>query len=97
MKNPYKILRTQMPLVLNGSNNLIVSITINEDITDMILKEQPLVFYIGENEYAINLSNLYMKKEQYYCFKGQGIPKVTKNIYDVSDKMDIIIKISIHL
>ena len=26
MKNPYKILRTQMPLVLNGSNNLIVSI-----------------------------------------------------------------------
>ena len=82
---------------IDDDNNLIVSITINEDITEMIIKEQPLVFYIGENEYAINLSNLYMKKEQYYCFKGQGIPKVTKNIYDVSDKMDIIIKISIHL
>jgi hypothetical protein len=36
-----------------------------------------------------------MKKEQFYKIKGQGISKIKRNIYDVSDKTDIIVKIII--
>ena len=81
---------------IDDDNNLIVDIKLCGELTDMIINEIPFEFKIGENEYAINLSNLYMKKEQYYCFKGQGISKFNKNLYDVSDKTDIMIKISIN-
>lgn len=79
---------------LDDDNNLIVDIKLNdyEKIINMIINEIPLIFNIGDNKYSICLSNLYMSKEQYYCFKGQGL---SKNIYNISEKTDIIIKIEI--
>jgi hypothetical protein len=38
---------------------------------------------------------LYMKKEQYYRFKRQGISKAKRDIYNINDKSDIIVKINI--
>jgi hypothetical protein len=35
------------------------------------------------------------KKEQYYRIKNQGLTKVKDDIYDVSEKADIIVKLSI--
>jgi hypothetical protein len=34
-----------------------------------------------------------MKKVQYYRIKNQGLTKVKDDIYDVSEKADIIVKI----
>jgi hypothetical protein len=57
-------------------------------------KEELLVFNIGEKKFSIPLSKLYIMKEQYYCLKSMGLVNVKKDIYDMSDKSDIIVKIT---
>jgi hypothetical protein len=37
-----------------------------------------------------------MKREQYYRIKNQGLTKSDDDIYDVSEKADIIVKIIIN-
>jgi hypothetical protein len=61
----------------------------------MLINNAPLTFNIGDRTHSILLSNLYMKREQYYRIKNQGLSKIKKDIYDVSEKTDIIVKISI--
>jgi len=39
------------------------------------------------------VSELSMKREQYYKIKNQGITKPNDDIYNVSQKSDIIVKI----
>ena len=34
-----------------------------------------------------------MKKEQFYKIQRQGLSRIKQNIYDVSDKADIIVKL----
>jgi len=49
---------------------------------------------IGGKWFTIPLNKLYIKKEQLYRFKGQGIAQIMENdIYNVSCKSDIIVKI----
>jgi hypothetical protein len=36
-----------------------------------------------------------MKREQHYRIKNQGLSKIKKDIYDVSEKTDIIVTITI--
>jgi hypothetical protein len=38
---------------------------------------------------------LYIKREQYYKIKNEGLSKIKSDIYDVSEKTDIIIHITI--
>ena len=59
-----------------------------------ILTNNALKIYIGENEFEIILSNLFIKKEQYYVIKNAGISKIKKDIYDISEKSNIIVKIN---
>ena len=58
----------------------------------MILNDSPISFDIGEKSFKIPLSNLKIKREQYYYLKGKGISKIKKDIYDITDKSDIIVK-----
>jgi curved DNA-binding protein CbpA len=80
---------------IDDDNNLIIEINIStyNVLPDMIVNDSPLSFNIGEKSFYIPLSSLHIKSEQYYCFKGQGISKIKKNIYDITDKSDIIAKI----
>ena len=51
---------------------------------------------IGAIEFKIPINNLYMKREQIYRFIKQGIANVIENdMYNVSNKGDIIVKIRI--
>jgi hypothetical protein len=61
----------------------------------MILLNKSIQITIGEKEYEIPVSNLYMKREQYYRIKNEGLSKVKRDIYDVSEKSDIIVKVVI--
>ena len=81
----------------DDDNNLIVEMIIKADIelSEMLINNAPLTFNIGDRTHSILLSNLYMKREQYYRIKNQGLSKIKKDIYDVSEKTDIIVKISI--
>jgi len=82
---------------IDDDNNLIVDIEVyaETDLLYMIINETPLSVNIGEKIFAIPLSNLYMKKEQYYRIKGEGLVNVKKDLYDLSDKSDIIVRIKI--
>ena len=81
----------------DDDNNLIVEMSVKADngLSEMLINNAPLTFNIGDRTHSILLSNLYMKREQYYRIKNQGLSKIKKDIYDVSEKTDIIVKISI--
>jgi hypothetical protein len=64
------------------------------ELPEMILHDESVIINIGYEVFSIPLSNLFMKREQYYCFKGKGLVNIKKYIYDLSDKSDIIVKIN---
>ncbi len=84
-------------IIIDDDNNLIVTKTINakDELPEMLINNTPLTLNIGDKIHSISLCNLYMKREQIYRIKNQGLSKVKKDIYDVSEKTDIIVKIVI--
>ena len=82
---------------IDDDNNLVVDVEIYADnnFINMIENDASLSVNIGDKIFYIPLSNLYMKKEQYYRIKGEGLVNVKKDLYDLSDKSDIIFRIKI--
>ena len=79
---------------IDDDNNLIVSIYLSAfEIPKMLINNTPLEFNIGNENFSIPLDKLYIKKEQYHYLKGKGLVNVKKDIYDLSDKSDIIVKV----
>lgn len=80
---------------IDDDNNLMVDIEIHaySDLSDMIINNQDISFDIGDESFSIPLSELYLKREQYYRLKRKGLVNVKKDLYDLSDKSDIIVKI----
>ena len=70
---------------LSKAVNLFETLTNNNDIT----------FNLGDKEFSIPLSNLFMRKEQFYRIKNEGLSKVNDDIYNVTEKADIIVKITV--
>ena len=81
-------------ILIDEDNNIHVEtiLTINE-IHQKIMNNECITVNISEHTYNIPLDHLYMKREQYYRIKNSGLSKVKKDIYDVSEKTDIIVKI----
>jgi len=84
-------------ITIDEDNNLIIEKTISakDELPEMLMNNTPLTLNIGDKIHLISLCNLYMKREQIYIIKNQGLSKVKKDIYDVSEKTDIIVKIVI--
>lgn len=82
--------------LIDDDNNLCINyeISIYNDLPDMINNGWNIDIEIGNNIYTIILSNLKIKKEQYYRFYKKGISKPKNNMYDIDDKSDIIVKIT---
>ena len=82
---------------IDDDNNLVVDVEIYADnnFINMIENDASLSVDIGDKIFYIPLSNLYMKKEQYYRIKSEGLVNVKKDLYDLSDKSDIIFRIKI--
>lgn len=80
---------------IDDDNNLLVDLEIYaySDLPDMIIHDEPLIFNIGDESFSIPLSELYLKREQYYRLKGKGLVNIKKDLYDLSDKSDIIVRI----
>jgi len=81
---------------IDDDNNIQVetTITINE-LQEKIINNGFINIIIGDQKYNIPLDSLYMKREQYYRIKNAGLSKIKKDIYDVTEKTDIIVKIII--
>jgi curved DNA-binding protein CbpA len=84
-------------ITIDDENNIHVNkiLCFNEELQNDIKNNESLQIYLGNKELNIPLSKLYLKSEQYYRIKNEGLSKIKKDIYDVSEKTDIIIKINI--
>lgn len=83
-------------MMIDDESNLFIELKINKnEIMKHIMNETNIDIDIGGKKYIINISNLYMKKEQYYYLKNRGLTKVKNDICDVKEKADVIFKIMI--
>jgi hypothetical protein len=87
-------------IIIDEDNNIHIEKEINGSLSLLdLLKEGSNSFVslsIGERMFRIPLQSLHIKKEQMYRLVGEGISNVLENdIYNVSCKADIIVKIII--
>jgi hypothetical protein len=83
-------------LTIDDNNNIYYEkhIKLDEDLLYLIKNNKFVSIEIGEKWFSIPLDKLHLKEEQLYKFKGQGISRILeKDIYNVSYKSDIIVKI----
>jgi hypothetical protein len=83
-------------LTIDENNNIYCEkqIKLDAELLYLIKKEKFVSIEIGGKWFSIPLSKLYLKEEQLYKFKGQGISRISeKDIYNVSCRSDIIVKI----
>ena len=78
---------------IDDDNNIYIEIEL--PLIENFKNDTPLTFNIGDTFHSISLYNLYIKREQFYRIKNQGLSKIKKDIYDVSERTDIIVKINI--
>jgi hypothetical protein len=81
-------------ITIDDDNNIYYETELNldNDILDMIRNNTNIIINICDIEFYIPISEIYMKKEQYYTIKNRGLSKIKNDIYDISEKADIIIK-----
>ena len=78
----------------NNNIHLIKEINIHTDLPNLLLNDSFVSLEVGCKWFSIPLHNLHIKKEQIYKFKGQGISHISeKDIYNISVKSDIIVRI----
>jgi curved DNA-binding protein CbpA len=84
-------------ITIDDDNNICIETEISayHQLPDDILYDRFIGIEIGDKEFNIPLSKLFMKREQIYRIKNQGLSKIKKDIYDISEKTDIIVKINI--
>jgi hypothetical protein len=84
-------------ITIDDDNNIIVEdVNIScADLNRAIFDGGSICVCIVDREFKIPVDKLYMKRVQYYRIKNAGLSKVKKDIYDVSEKTDIIVKITI--
>ena len=82
---------------IDENNNLVVKIEFNlNDLPNLIMNEGNIFFNIGKKEFYVPVNKLYMTKNQYYKIKNEGLSKINENdIYDVTNKSDIIVNIDL--
>jgi DnaJ-class molecular chaperone len=80
---------------LDDNSNIYTDIIIdlNLDFLNLIRNDSNIFINIGEKEFCIPISELNIKSEQFYIIKKQGLSKIKNDMYDVSDKGDIVVKI----
>jgi hypothetical protein len=86
-------------ITIDDDNNICIEKTINleSDLLNLIKENKSISITIDTKTFEIHLSLLYIKREQIYRIKNEGLTKQKKDIYDVSEKTDIIVTIHIHL
>jgi len=85
-------------ITIDENNNINYEITINieSELPNLIKNKKFVSLEIGEKWFSIPLDKLNLKEEQLYRFRGQGIARILeKDIYNVSCKSDIIVKIKL--
>lgn len=82
---------------IDENNNLYIETTFNfTDIITFLSSTKNIILFLGKKELNIPLCELYIRETQIYRFKCQGLTRIKENnIYDISEKCDIIVKINL--
>lgn len=82
---------------LDDDNNIYVETVIHASnvLVDIILENGSIQVELGDKIFKIPINQLQMKTEQYYRIKNEGISKIKKDMCDIAEKSDIIVKINI--
>ena len=83
-------------LTIDENNNIYYEkcISVERELTNIIKKDKFVSIEVGEKWFSIPIHNLFLKEEQLYTMKKQGISRILeKDMYDVSSKSVIIVKI----
>ena len=80
---------------IDDDNNIYIEKTINmqTELPNLVAIDGSINIEIGDHTFYILVSELTMKREQYYKIKNRGFTKPNDDIYNVSQKADIIVKI----
>ena len=83
-------------ITIDENNNIYYDkcIKIDSELKQLIEGNNFVSIDVGEKWFLIPLNKLQIKKEQIFILKEQGIPQISeKDMYSVSCKSDIIVKI----
>ena len=89
--------KLQTNIKIDENNNIYYEKTINieNELCDLMKNKKFVSINIGEKWFSVPLDKLYIKMDQLYKFKKQGISQICENdIYNIDCKSDIIVKIS---
>jgi hypothetical protein len=81
---------------IDENNNIYYEkhIKVDSELSDLIKHNKCVSINLEEKTFSIPLNKLYIKEEQLYRFKCQGIAQISeKEIYNVNSKADMIVKI----
>jgi hypothetical protein len=84
---------------IDENNNIFYEkyIKMDDDLLDLIKNNKCVSINLEDKWFSIPLNKLYLKEEQLYRFKCQGISQICeKEIYNIDIKADIIVKIILH-
>ena len=87
-------LQPDMTIDENNNLHIIVNVTFDQ-IRESIISNSNLQFKIDQTVFEIPTERLYLKREQMYRIKNKGLTRIKDDIYDVSERADIIVKIVI--
>ena len=77
---------------IDEDNNLRVDVDMS---ANLMLHEEQLSVQIGDDCVGIPLAELRMMREQWYRIRGRGLVNIKKDLYDLTDKTDLIVKIRV--
>jgi curved DNA-binding protein CbpA len=81
---------------IDDDNNIVTQIILSSSLlANSILNEENVEVVVGTKVLYIPLSKLYMKREQEYRLANQGLAKEKEDVYDVTERADIIVRILI--
>ena len=83
-------------ITIDENNNILCRVDIRiHDELEMFIKENKFVSCtIGEKNFSVPITKLYLKEDQLYKFKGKGISRICDyDMYNVSIKSDVIMRV----
>jgi hypothetical protein len=84
---------TPSHIYIDANNDIYIELRMK--ITELLEKKQ-ISFQIGSKHFSIPAGLLYVKDNQTYVLKEQGIPIIhSKNMYDISEKSSIFVNIEL--
>lgn len=83
-------------ITIDDDNNICIETTIHLE-KDLIKDYKPISITIDTRTFEIPISHLYIRREQMYRIKNEGLTKQKKDIYDISEKTDILVTIHLSL